>query len=81
MLLTRIRPSIWVRNIFSYPSQLFPIYRVKIPVMELVWSSCTVFLATSTSFKSLVFIRFFVGKLFQIYPLSTYLTHPLIRLG
>ena len=43
LLITRIRPSVWI------------------PTMELIWSTLTVILATSTGFKSLVATRFFIG--------------------
>ncbi|KAL4249324.1 MFS transporter superfamily protein [Abortiporus biennis] len=43
LLITRIRPSIWI------------------PLMEVIWSSLTMVLASAKNFETLVVVRFFVG--------------------
>ncbi|KAK7682553.1 hypothetical protein QCA50_014353 [Cerrena zonata] len=43
LLITRIRPSIWI------------------PLMEVIWSSLTMVLASAKNFETLLVIRFFVG--------------------
>ena len=61
MLITRIRPSIWVRN-EQYPAKTFRTQRdVQIPTMEVIWSVLTMVLASAKNFETLVAVRFFVG--------------------
>ncbi|CAL1717373.1 unnamed protein product [Somion occarium] len=43
LLITRIRPSIWI------------------PLMEVIWSSLTMVLASAKNFETLIAVRFFVG--------------------
>ena len=65
LLITRIRPSLWVNVYPEIIHQCRPgvLTRVddQIPAMELMWSILTLVLASSKSFTTLVVIRFFVG--------------------
>ena len=65
LLITRIRPSLWVNVYPEIIHQCRPgvLTRVddQIPAMELLWSILTLVLASSKSFTTLVVVRFFVG--------------------
>lgn len=66
LLITRIRPSIWV---CSYPVNVIAhttnqeTRPEQIPTMEVIWSVLTMLLATSKNFNTVIVLRFFVGQL------------------
>jgi len=81
LILTRVRPSIWVSPPFPPISEQYS-HSHQIPTMELIWSVLTMVLSTSKGFNSVIAIRFFIGSLSSIWIYTARLTnHRMTRSG
>lgn len=61
MLITRIRPSLWVCFFVAGKSAQSNDLNQQIPIMEVIWSALTMVLASAKNFNTLIAVRFFVG--------------------